>query len=91
MIAPGAATRVLERRLDPASSAPIVVAFSGGGDSLALLLAARASAENTGRPMVAVHVDHGLQARSAAWGDQAEATATRLTFLTRDEPFERGR
>jgi tRNA(Ile)-lysidine synthase len=81
MIAPGAATRVLERRLDPASSAPIVVAFSGGGDSLALLLAARAFAENTGRPMVAVHVDHGLQARSAAWGDQAEATATRLGVL----------
>jgi tRNA(Ile)-lysidine synthase len=75
---PGLAVQVLERRLDPASSAPIVTAFSGGGDSLALMLAARAFAVKSGRPLVAVHVDHGLQPLSGAFADRAEATAVRL-------------
>jgi tRNA(Ile)-lysidine synthase len=73
-----AALEVLERRLDGASGAPIAVAFSGGGDSLALLLAARAFSERYGRPLVALHVDHGLQAASATWADSAERTAARL-------------
>jgi tRNA(Ile)-lysidine synthase len=73
-----AALRVLERRLDAASCAPVAVAFSGGGDSLALLLAARAFAEQSGRPLAALHVDHGLQAPSKAWADAAERTAGRL-------------
>ena len=54
------------------------MAFSGGGDSLALLLAAGAFAERHGRPLVALHVDHGLQAASAAWAEDAEKTAVRL-------------
>jgi tRNA(Ile)-lysidine synthase len=73
-----AALEALERRLDGASSAPVAVAFSGGGDSLALLLAARAFAGRHGRPLVALHVDHGLQPQSAAWADAAERTAERL-------------
>ncbi len=73
-----AALEVLERRLDTASRAPVVVAFSGGGDSLALLLAARAFAERHGRPLFALHVDHRLQAASAAWAEDAERTAGRL-------------
>ena len=73
-----AALGVLERRLDAASHAPVAVSFSGGGDSLALLLAARAFAERCGRPLYALHVDHGLQASSAAWADDAERTADRL-------------
>ena len=73
-----AALEVLERRLDARSSAPIAVAFSGGGDSLALMLAARGFARQTRRKLVALHVDHGLQPPSAAWADQAEATAARL-------------
>ena len=64
------ALEVLERRLDPGSPAPLAVAFSGGGDSLALLLAARAFAGRHGRRLAAVHVDHGLQPHSAAWADQ---------------------
>ena len=69
---------VLERRLDAASRAPVAVAFSGGGDSLALLLAAQAYAGRCGRPLVALHLDHGLQAASAAWAEDAERTAGRL-------------
>ncbi|MEI9889580.1 MAG: tRNA lysidine(34) synthetase TilS [Caulobacteraceae bacterium] len=72
------ALEVLERRLDPASRAPFAVAFSGGGDSLALLLAAREFAQRTGRPLAAIHVDHGLQPRSSAWADEAEDTAAGL-------------
>jgi tRNA(Ile)-lysidine synthase len=73
-----AALEVLERRLDAASGAPVAVAFSGGGDSLVLLLAARAFAERHGRPLVALHVDHGLQAASAAWAEDAERAVARL-------------
>jgi tRNA(Ile)-lysidine synthase len=73
-----AALKVLERRLDAASRAPVAVAFSGGGDSLALLLTARAFAERHGRPLVALHVDHGLQAASAAWAEDAARTAVSL-------------
>jgi len=78
MRALSAAARVLERRLDPNSRAPVVAAFSGGGDSLALLLAARAFAERRGRPLVAIHVDHGLQPQSGVWAADAEAVARRL-------------
>lgn len=72
------ALEVLERRLDGFSGAPILAAFSGGGDSLAMMLAARAFAERSGRGLVAIHVDHGLQVQSEAWADRAEAVATRL-------------
>src|ERR1700761_3318119 len=73
-----AALEVLQRRLDAASRAPVAVAFSGGGDSHALLLAARAFADRCGRPLLALHVDHGLQPASAAWAEDAERTAGRL-------------
>ena len=73
-----AALEVLERRLDARSEAPIAIAFSGGGDSLALMLAAHDFAGRTGRRLVALHVDHGLQPLSAAWADQAETAAARL-------------
>jgi tRNA(Ile)-lysidine synthase len=73
-----AGLQVCRRRLDPATDAPLAVAFSGGGDSLALLLAARAWTRGCGRPLLALHVDHGLQPRSAAWADQAQALAERL-------------
>ncbi len=68
----------LDRRLDPACSAPLAVAFSGGGDSLALLLAARDWASNARRPVLALTVDHRLQPQSRAWTLQAERTAARL-------------
>ncbi len=57
---------------------PVVVAHSGGADSTALLaLACRA-----GRPVHAVHIDHGLRAGSASEAASAVAAATRLGAAT---------
>ena len=67
-----------ERRLDPDSRAPLAVGFSGGGDSLALLLAARAWAAGANRPVLALTVDHGINPRSAAWTARAAEAAAAL-------------
>ena len=67
-----------ERRLDPGSEAPLAVGFSGGGDSLALLLATRAWARSAGRRVLALTVDHGLQPQSRAWTLSAMETARSL-------------
>ena len=69
---------VLDRRLSPNAAAPLAVAFSGGGDSLALLLAVLDWARPRGRPVVALHVDHALQASSRAWARACAAAAARL-------------
>lgn len=45
---------------------PVAVAVSGGGDSLALLHMAAATAFRTGRPLRAVTVDHRLRPASAS-------------------------
>ena len=66
------------RRLDPASPAPLAIGFSGGGDSLALLLAARAWTRAHGRPLLALTVDHGLNPESGAWTARAARTAAEL-------------
>ncbi len=68
----------LDRRLDRFSTVPLAVAFSGGGDSLALLLAARAWAEQAGRPLIALCVDHRLQPTSRTWTQMAGRTARSL-------------
>lgn len=67
-----------DARMDPAARAPVAVAYSGGGDSLALLLAAKAWAARVGRRVLALHVDHGLQPQSRAWAALAERTARDL-------------
>ena len=72
------ASHVLERRLDRASRAPLAVGFSGGGDSLALLLAARAWASSVGRPVLALTVDHGINPGSTAWTAHAAQVAAGL-------------
>jgi tRNA(Ile)-lysidine synthase len=69
---------VLDRRLDSASARPLAVALSGGGDSVALLLAARDWAKAHGRPLVALTVDHRLQPASAAWTQACAELAARL-------------
>jgi tRNA(Ile)-lysidine synthase len=68
----------LDRRLDPDLTQPVAVAFSGGGDSLGALIATKAWAEACGRPVLALHVDHQLQAASGAWRDVARGAAQRL-------------
>jgi tRNA(Ile)-lysidine synthase len=73
-----AGLEVCARRLDPASRKPVAAAFSGGGDSLALLLVAKAWAASCGRPILALHVDHGLQTQSGVWAGQAQAMAERF-------------
>jgi tRNA(Ile)-lysidine synthase len=54
------------------------VALSGGGDSLALLLAAADWAKAAGRPLVVLTVDHRLRPQSADWTTACAATAQRL-------------
>lgn len=68
----------LDRRLDPALEQPIAVAVSGGGDSLAALIVTKAWADRCGRPVIALYVDHGLQASSGAWGGFVATAARRL-------------
>jgi len=69
---------VLDRRLMRGGSRPIAVALSGGGDSLALLLAAEAWAGRAGRALIVLTVDHRLHPESAAWTEACAATAERL-------------
>lgn len=54
------------------------MALSGGGDSLALTLAAAAWAKDAGRPLWVLTVDHGLRSESAGWTQACAATAARL-------------
>ncbi|MFY8208907.1 MAG: tRNA lysidine(34) synthetase TilS [Caulobacter sp.] len=68
----------LDRRLDPASRAPLAVGFSGGGDSLFLLKAVLDWARPLDRPVLALVVDHQLQPQSAAWTAEAVAKARAL-------------
>ena len=53
----------------------VFVGFSGGVDSTALLLAARAASEV---PVVALHFNHRLRAEAAAWASHCEALCDRL-------------
>jgi tRNA(Ile)-lysidine synthase len=68
----------LDRRLNAASTAPIAVGVSGGGDSLALLLTALDWARTHGRRVIALTVDHRLHPDSAVWTTRALAAAARL-------------
>ena len=71
---PGAGQEV---RLDPTVddlTAPVVVACSGGADSLGLLVLAH----RAGLEPVAVHVDHGLRVDSAEDADVVAHAAARL-------------
>ena len=61
------AWRAMDDRLCRDRPEPLLVAFSGGGDSLALLLIARAWAGKVGRPLIAASFDHRLQHASTDW------------------------
>lgn len=77
----GLVAGVLEERLQPGSPRPVAVALSGGGDSLALLLAADAWARRAKRSLLVLTVDHRLNPQSAAW---TKACAARARALGRD-------
>ncbi len=65
-----------------AGSEPVLVAVSGGSDSVALLLAARHA---LGRRLRVVHVDHGLRSASAADGCWVAQLAASLGVPVRIE------
>lgn len=68
----------LDFRLERNVARPIVLALSGGGDSLALLLIAKTWADGAGRRIAAVTVDHGLQAAGADWARWCQARCHNL-------------
>jgi tRNA(Ile)-lysidine synthase len=76
-----------DRRLTPGAAAPIGVAVSGGGDSLAALLATQAWAERHDRRVIVLHVDHGLQPDSGAWAARVQTLAAGLGLECRVMPW----
>jgi tRNA(Ile)-lysidine synthase len=52
-----------------------VIGFSGGLDSTVLLHALSDSAAEHKIPLLAVHIDHGMQSVSARWAEQCKVTA----------------
>jgi tRNA(Ile)-lysidine synthase len=58
--------------------ARFVIAFSGGLDSTVLTHVLANSREIHGTPIIAVHVDHGLQADSSSWRAACESFALEL-------------
>ena len=69
---------VLSARLDLGTGSPLAVAFSGGGDSLALLRLTLVWAQRRDRPVLAFTVDHRLHPQSADWTQDAGAKARAL-------------
>lgn len=68
--------RFLQQHLQP-DITRLVLAYSGGMDSRALLHALMALAFEHQRPVLAVHVHHGLSAHADDWAIHAEQTAQR--------------
>jgi tRNA(Ile)-lysidine synthase len=68
----------LGARLERGIARPVALALSGGGDSLALLLTAKAWADGAGRRLVAFTVDHRLQPESSAWATWCARRAAAL-------------
>ena len=63
--------------LSSASNSPgrYIIAFSGGLDSTVLLHALSTSADLHGVPLIAVHIDHGLQAEHDDWAERCRTVA----------------
>ncbi len=92
-----AAVRLAVRRsLGGAPEGPVVVACSGGADSLALAAAAVFECRGSGRRVIGATVDHGLQPGSGAQADRVVAQLARvgvdetLTARVRVEAVGRG-
>jgi tRNA(Ile)-lysidine synthase len=69
---------ILDERLRRGADAPLAVALSGGGDSLALALIAADWAAEADRRLLLLTVDHGLNRQSPAWTAACAETARRL-------------
>lgn len=86
-------TAALDARLLAEDSAPVALAVSGGGDSVALLHLTADWARARGRRLVVLHVDHGLNPDSPHWRERVERLAARLGAGFRsarwDGPFPR--
>lgn len=78
-----AALAALDARLDPTSPAPLAIAVSGGGDSMALLHLAGVWAARHGRPLLVLTVDHELNAASPGWARFVVERAASLGHQTR--------
>lgn len=65
----------LDARLSKAVDRPLALALSGGGDSLALLRLSAEWAQDRGRRLLALTVDHGLNPDSGRWTDFAGEAA----------------
>lgn len=70
--------QLLRRLLEQPVPSAYCVAYSGGADSHCLLHALAALRERLARPLRAVHVDHRLQPRSAAWARHCATVAAGL-------------
>ncbi|MGA9342627.1 MAG: tRNA lysidine(34) synthetase TilS [Rhodanobacteraceae bacterium] len=66
---------MIETALAGLPSAPLLVAFSGGIDSSALLHALAGSAAARKRGLRAAHIDHGLHRDSGEWAEHCRAFA----------------
>lgn len=75
---PARVCAVLDRRLNAGTDAPVAVALSGGGDSVALALIAADWARRRGRRLLVLTVDHGLNPASRDWTDRCARLADRL-------------
>lgn len=84
----------LDRRLQRNVDHPVALALSGGGDSLALLDLAARWAAATGRRLVCLTVDHGLNPDSRRWSEYAAEAARRAGAewrgIERQEPLAPG-
>ena len=69
---------MLDRRLLRDRDRPITIGLSGGGDSVALTVIANNWARRTGRTLLILTVDHGLQPQSPAWTQACAELAARL-------------
>jgi tRNA(Ile)-lysidine synthase len=68
----------LDRRLNAGTAAPLAVALSGGGDSVALALITADWARRRDRRLLILTVDHGLNPASPSWTGQCARLADRL-------------
>ena len=56
----------------------LLIAYSGGLDSTVLLQALASSRESHRKPLLAVHVDHGLHEDAAKWSEHCRSVAATL-------------